>query len=62
VVTHIIPVVCSAFPEFVWNLQDDYFLIERKLPRVCTYRELVNLLSSDRLNEVETRPFAIKLQ
>ena len=40
--THIIPLVCSAFAEFIWGMKKEWFLSE--VPRVCTYAELVRLL------------------
>jgi hypothetical protein len=45
-VTHVIPVVCSAFPEFMWTFEEGDFLVRRKVPRACTYHELAELLSN----------------
>jgi hypothetical protein len=60
-ITHIVPLVCSAFPEFFWNMEQQNYLIDRQMPRVCTYTELVQLLTSDRLQDIEKRPFTISL-
>lgn len=43
-VTHVIPVVCSSFAEFIWSVDEGYLLPDESIPRVCTYPELVGFI------------------
>jgi len=61
-VTHLIPVVCSAFPEFFWSLDENKFLVSKRTPRVCTYHELAELLNSSKLAELSAKAFAIEVR
>jgi hypothetical protein len=60
-ITHLIPVVCSAFPEFWWSFDENEFLVTRKIPRVCTYHELVEVLNSEAVGDLTEKAFAIPI-
>ncbi len=60
-ISHVVPVVCSAFPEFWWTFDEREFLVPRSVPRVCTYHELVELLNSNSVNDLVNHPFAIPI-
>ncbi len=60
-ITHLIPVVCTAFPEFIWDLASDNFLADRSIPRVFTYGEMVEVLNGD-LADLINSPFAIPIK
>ena len=60
-VTHVVPVVCSAFPEFWWTYDEREFLVPKKVPRVCTYHELAELLNSTSVTDLADEPFAIPI-
>jgi hypothetical protein len=61
-VTHLVPVVCSAFPEFWWTFDEKEFLVPKEVPRVCTFHELVELLNSDSVGDLAGMPFAIPIR
>lgn len=44
-ITHIVPIVCSTWPEFIFSLDNKYYLTPQ-IPRVCTSDELVEFLTS----------------
>jgi hypothetical protein len=59
--THIVPLVCSSFAEFVWSLDERYFLEAKKTPRVCTYDELVLFLKHMELSDLLSRSFVLPI-
>jgi hypothetical protein len=59
--SHVVPIVCSAFPEFICSLCDEYFLVSGKIPRVCIYDELVEFLKNLKPPELLSLPFTIPI-
>jgi hypothetical protein len=60
-ITHLIPLVCTAFPEFIWDLAPEHFLVDRSIPRVCTYGEMIEVLNGDPAGLINS-PFAIPIK
>ena len=52
----IVPVVISPFIEYIWDI-DDYYWISSSVPRICTISELLELLKKDYYNEIIKKPF-----
>ena len=47
-VTAVLPVVVTASTEWIGTREPSVWLIDRRLPRICTVAELVEFLSHDR--------------
>jgi hypothetical protein len=61
-VRFIVPVVCSAFVEFVWSQSNVYYLDEDlKIPRGCTLDELVAIMSGS-LEKLREMPATLRIQ
>jgi hypothetical protein len=53
--------VCTSFPEFIWDLAPEHFLVDRSIPRVCTYGEMIEVLNGDPTGLINS-PFAIPIK
>jgi len=58
--THIIPLVCSAFPECIWGVDERWYLTS-EIPLVCTYAELVHFVRDAGSMQLSDRSFAIPI-
>jgi hypothetical protein len=56
-VTHIVAVVCSAIPEFMWETNETTNLTDQ-IPRVCSYAELVEFLKSFNSSQLDLKPYS----
>jgi hypothetical protein len=55
---YIVPIVCTTFPEFLYELSSHTLLVDN-VPRICTLNELILFLSNlgPYLPELKTRAF-----
>ncbi len=60
-VTHVVPVVCSTFPEFIHPL-DDGNMLRPNVPRICTVTELIQFALSFEATELRSKPFCIPIK
>jgi hypothetical protein len=60
--THVVPVVCSAFPEFCYDLGKESFLIVDEIPRVCTAEELLKVILHPQIGGLASHPSAEQLK
>ena len=58
--SHVVPVVCSTHPEFLFDISE-HFLLDRYTPRVCTPKELVEFLNSFNESVLASEPYAIRI-
>lgn len=59
-VKFVVPVICSAFSEFIWSGDEHFYLQPGRTPRVCTLDELIDTMTVDRAS-LQQRPFTIAL-
>lgn len=59
-ITHCVPIVCSATPEFIWGFEENDFLSD-EIPRVASYPELVNFLRGFDVEAMLKKPFAVPI-
>ncbi len=59
-VKFVVPVVCSAFSEFIWSSDEQSYLEPGRIPRVCTLDELIDTMTAARLS-LQQRSFTIVL-
>ena len=52
----IVPVVISPFIEYIWDIDDHYWIFSN-IPRICTIKELLELLKYDYFNIIIKKPF-----
>jgi len=57
-ITHIVPIVCSTWPEFIFSLEDRYYLTPQ-IPRVCTPDELIEFLTEVDEPSILRKPYAV---
>lgn len=60
-VKYVIPIVCSAFTEFIWTKDPRFFLSGIEIPRVCTFPELISVLNQ-RVDMLKAAPFVLRLE
>jgi hypothetical protein len=58
-VRYVVPVMCSAFSEFIWSQEDKYFLTKH-VPRICSVAELVDVMHSA-LPGIREKAFALRV-
>jgi len=56
-ITHIVPVICSTWPEFIFSLDDKCYLPPR-IQRVCTPDELIEFLTEVDAQSILRKPYA----
>jgi hypothetical protein len=59
-VRFVVPVICSAFSEFFWSSDEQFYLQPGRIPRVCTIEELIDTMTVTRAS-LQQRPFTIAL-
>jgi hypothetical protein len=59
-VKFVVPVICSAFSEFIWSDDQQFYLQPGRIPRVCTLDELIDVITVGRAS-LRERPFTITL-
>ena len=52
----IVPVVISPFIEYIWDVDDHYWICSN-VPRICTITELFELLKNEYFNAIIKKPF-----
>lgn len=59
--THVIPVVCSSFPEYIWSA-DAWHYLTPAIPRTCTVPELVKFLREEAsCGDLQRKPYAVPI-
>ena len=56
VVDIIVPIVISPFIEYIWDIDDKYW-INSKTPRICVIKELFKFLKDNYINSIIVKPF-----
>jgi hypothetical protein len=58
-IKYLVPVVCSSFPEYIWDNTEDLFL-NNKIPRVATYQEILEFDKLD-FEVLKNKPFVKRI-
>ncbi len=56
----LIPVAVSPFVEYIWSKNGYYWLTER-IPRICTPKELIEVINEENIATILARPYVIKV-
>jgi hypothetical protein len=56
----IVPIVCSSFPEYFFDLSEEMLLTE-SIPRVCTLPELLEVLNRCEALNLSQKPYAVAI-
>jgi len=57
----ILPILCTAFPEYIIDIEDYYFL-NSEIPRICTPEEIVKYIKETPLCEITKNKNIIKIE
>jgi hypothetical protein len=58
--TWIVPVVITLYPEYLFNISDDYML-SSTIPRICTINEFSLFLKKGKLKDLEKKRYLLEL-
>ncbi|GAG53851.1 unnamed protein product, partial [marine sediment metagenome] len=52
---HILSLVASPFPEYI-DTKNDFYFLSQNIPRVCTPREIIELINEFKITDYEFKP------